>query len=116
SASLDPSGRISNEGQRTTWRYILQESKTLKDKPVGVSPRRSATAAFLGSVIEFYDFFIYGTAAAVVFGTLFFSDLSPAVGTLVAFSTLAVGYLVRPLGAIVFGHIGDRKGRKAALM
>ncbi|WP_181762616.1 MFS transporter [Pseudarthrobacter sp. B4EP4b] len=81
-----------------------------------VSPRRAAAAGFFGGAIEFYDFFIYGTAAAVVLNALFFSGLSPAVGTLAAFATLAVGYIVRPLGAVVFGHIGDKYGRKNALM
>ncbi|MFC0249719.1 MFS transporter [Citricoccus parietis] len=81
-----------------------------------VSPRRAAAAGFFGGAIEFYDFFIYGTASAVVLNVLFFSGLSPAIGTLAAFATLAVGYVVRPLGAIVFGHIGDRYGRRTALM
>ncbi|MDP9998416.1 MFS transporter [Pseudarthrobacter sulfonivorans] len=81
-----------------------------------VSPKRAAMAAFFGGTLEYYDFFIYGTAAALVLNQLFFSNLSPATGTIAAFATLAVGYLVRPIGAVVFGHIGDRFGRKTALI
>jgi metabolite-proton symporter len=67
--------------------------------------------------IEWYDFFIYGTAAALVFPTLFFSaDLPPAVAQIAAFSTFAVGFIARPLGGVVFGHFGDRYGRKRALV
>ncbi|MEZ2391921.1 MFS transporter [bacterium RCC_150] len=72
------------------------------------------TAALVGSAIEWYDFFIYGTAAALFFGTVFFPNSSPAVGTLLAFSTFWAGFLARPLGALVFGHIGDKYGRKPA--
>ncbi|MEO7007606.1 MAG: MFS transporter, partial [Caldimonas sp.] len=67
-------------------------------------------------MIEWYDFFIYGTAAALVFNKLFFTNLPPAIGTLVAFATFAVGYLARPIGAIIFGHMGDRIGRKTMLV
>ncbi|PBC51535.1 MFS transporter [Rhodococcus sp. ACPA1] len=80
------------------------------------APGRAAAAGFFGGAIEFYDFFIYGTASAIAFNALFFTELTPAIGTLVAFATLAVGYLIRPLGAVIFGHIGDRVGRKKALM
>ncbi|GGL11887.1 MFS transporter [Nocardia jinanensis] len=80
------------------------------------APGRAAAAGFFGGAIEFYDFFIYGTASAIAFNALFFTELAPAIGTLVAFATLAVGYLIRPLGAVIFGHIGDRYGRKKALM
>jgi MFS family permease len=76
---------------------------------------RVALSASIGNLLEWYDFFIYGTAAALVFNKLFFHGLSPAVGTVAAFATLAVGYVVRPLGAVIFGHIGDRHGRKRAL-
>jgi MFS family permease len=80
------------------------------------TPRRAAAASFVGTLTEYYDFFIYGTAAALVFNQLFFTDLSPAVGTLVAFATFGVGYVIRPLGGIVFGHIGDRLGRRRSLV
>jgi MFS family permease len=78
--------------------------------------RRVLFSSFLGSAVEFYDFLLYGTAAALVFGQLFFSDLSPVVATIASFATLAVGYIVRPLGGIVFGHFGDRIGRKSMLV
>jgi MFS transporter, MHS family, shikimate and dehydroshikimate transport protein len=73
-------------------------------------------ASFIGTTIEWYDFFLYGTAAALVFDKLFFPDAEPLVGTLLAFSTYAVGFAARPLGGIVFGHFGDRIGRKSMLV
>ena len=78
--------------------------------------RRVLFSSFLGSAVEFYDFLLYGTAAALVFGQLFFSDLTPVVATIASFATLAVGYIVRPLGGIIFGHFGDRIGRKSMLV
>ncbi|KXX55396.1 MFS transporter [Rhodococcus opacus] len=80
------------------------------------SPRRAALAAFLGTVIEFYDLVIYGTAAALVFGEVFFRDVSPQVALIMSFATFATGYLVRPVGGLLFGYIGDRFGRRSALM
>jgi MHS family shikimate/dehydroshikimate transporter-like MFS transporter len=73
-------------------------------------------ASFIGTTIEWYDFFLYGTAAALVFGDLFFPNAEPLIGTLLAFSTYAVGFAARPLGGIVFGHFGDRIGRKSMLV
>src|SRR5690242_4163561 len=73
-------------------------------------------ASFIGTTIEWYDFFIYGTAAALVFNKLFFPSFDPFVGTLSAFATFAVGFVARPLGGIVFGHYGDRVGRKTMLV
>lgn len=81
-----------------------------------VSPRKVAFASSIGATIEWYDFFIYGTAAALVFNQLFFTNLPPSVGTLIAFATFAVGYLARPFGAVLFGHFGDRIGRKKMLI
>jgi MHS family shikimate/dehydroshikimate transporter-like MFS transporter len=78
--------------------------------------RRVLFSSFLGSAVEFYDFLLYGTAAALVFGQLFFSNLSPVVATIASFGTLAVGYLTRPLGGVIFGHFGDRIGRKSMLV
>jgi len=69
-----------------------------------------------GSAIEWYDFFIYGTAAALIFNKLFFPQADALVGTLLAFSTFAVGFAARPLGGVVFGHLGDKVGRKPALV
>jgi MHS family shikimate/dehydroshikimate transporter-like MFS transporter len=73
-------------------------------------------ASVVGTIIEWYDFFIYGTAAALVFGQVFFPTSSPVAGTLAAFGTYAVGFVIRPLGGFVFGHFGDRLGRKTILV
>lgn len=81
-----------------------------------VSPARVALASSIGATIEWYDFFIYGTAAGLVFPALFFTNLDPVVGGIVAFATFAVGYLARPIGSIIFGHYGDRIGRKTMLI
>jgi MFS family permease len=78
--------------------------------------RRVLLSSFLGSTVEFYDFLLYGTAAALVFGQLFFSNLEPVVATIASFGTLAAGYIARPVGGIVFGHFGDRIGRKSMLV
>lgn len=78
--------------------------------------RRVALASAVGTTIEWYDYFIYSTAAALVFGSQFFSTLSPASGTLAAFATLGVGFLARPIGGILWGHFGDRLGRKGMLV
>ncbi|WP_311131988.1 MFS transporter [Nonomuraea gerenzanensis] len=79
-------------------------------------PRKAAVAAWIGSALEYYDFFIYGTAAALVFNKIFFPSSSPATGTLLALATFGVGYLARPVGAFVLGHIGDKFGRKRVLV
>lgn len=79
------------------------------------STRKIALASLVGTTIEWYDLFIYVTAAAVVFNVIFFPEFDPLMGTLVAFSTYATAYIARPIGGIVFGHIGDRVGRKKTL-
>lgn len=79
-------------------------------------PRKAAAAAWIGSALEYYDFFIYGTAAALVFSKIFFPSSSPATGTLLALATFGVGYLARPVGAFVLGHVGDKFGRKKVLV
>jgi MFS transporter, MHS family, shikimate and dehydroshikimate transport protein len=80
------------------------------------SARRVVAASFVGTAIEWYDFFLYGTAAALVFGRLFFPAIDPAAGTMAAFATYAVGFFARPLGGVLFAHFGDRVGRKSALV
>jgi metabolite-proton symporter len=77
--------------------------------------RRIAAACFVGTAVEFYDFLIYGTAAALVFPTVFFPHLSPAMATIASMGTFATAFLSRPLGAVVFGYFGDRLGRKKTL-
>ena len=78
--------------------------------------RRVASASAIGTAAEYYDFFAYGTAAVLFFGHLFFPSSDPLISTLAAFATYAVGFLARPLGGIVFGHIGDKVGRTKALV
>jgi metabolite-proton symporter len=80
------------------------------------SVRKVIVASLIGTSLEWYDFFIYGTAAALVFNQLFFPTFEPLVGTLLAFTTYAVGFVARPLGGLVFGHYGDRIGRKNVLV
>ena len=87
--------------------------------PAPISPqsiRRVVVASFIGTAIEWYDFFLYGTAAALVFNRLFFPNFDPIAGTMAAFATYAVGFFARPLGGVVFGHFGDRIGRKSMLV
>src|SRR6202051_4098074 len=78
--------------------------------------RKAVIAATVGTTIEWYDFFLYGTAAGLVFGKLFFPNSDPTTATLLAFSTYFVGFASRPIGAAIFGHYGDRIGRKATLI
>jgi len=80
------------------------------------SPRKVAIAACVGATIEWYDFFLYGTAAGLVFNKLFFSELSGPAAQFASFATFAVGFLARPIGGLVFGHFGDRIGRKRMLL
>ncbi|MGX1908137.1 MFS transporter [Streptomyces phaeochromogenes] len=84
--------------------------------PPPASLKRIVAASLIGTTIEWYDFFLYGSAAALVFNKLFFPGSDPLVGTLLSFLTYAVGFAARPLGALVFGHYGDRLGRKKLLV
>jgi MFS family permease len=81
-----------------------------------VQLRKAVIAATVGTTIEWYDFFIYGTAAGLVFPKLFFPNEDPLTGTLAAFGTYFIGFVGRPIGAAIFGHYGDRIGRKATLI
>ncbi|AAZ55829.1 MFS transporter [Thermobifida fusca] len=85
--------------------------------PTTSSPLRAAIASFVGTTIEWFDFYIYATAASLIFATAFFpEDTDPLVGLMASFATFAVGFFARPLGGIIFGHYGDRVGRKSALV
>lgn len=86
------------------------------EKTATASPRRVLAASLVGTAVEFYDFYIYGTAASLVFGALFFPQADPSAQLLSAYATFAVAFFARPLGAIAFGHFGDKVGRKATLV
>ncbi|MBD8573052.1 MHS family MFS transporter [Pseudomonas syringae] len=85
-------------------------------KSTASTPRRAAAAAFIGTTIEFYDYYIYAFAAALVLGQLFFPSENPALSTMAAFGSFAVGFIARPFAGMVFGHLGDRLGRKKMLL
>ncbi len=87
-----------------------------QDAPPRSGIARIVGASLIGTTVEWYDFFLYGSAAALVFNTLFFPTGDPLVGTLIAFVTYAIGFVARPLGGVVFGHFGDRVGRKKLLV
>ena len=95
-------------------RTMTTESPT--SQPSGNGIVKVVFASLIGTAVEWYDFFLYGSAAALVFGTLFFPDADPVNATLLAFGTYAVGFVARPLGGVVFGHFGDRVGRKKMLV
>jgi len=77
---------------------------------------RLATASSVGTILEWYDFTVYNTLAALIFNRLFFPSFDPLSGTILAFSTYAVGYVSRPLGGVLFGHLGDKRGRRVVLV
>lgn len=79
------------------------------------TPKRAAIASWLGSAVEYYDFFVYGTAAALIFPKIFFSNADPQAAAIASFATFGVAYIARPFGAVLLGHIGDRFGRKKVL-
>lgn len=95
---------------------LAERPKSHDDRTLSPSAQRAARAAFLGSMLEYYDFFLYGAAAALVFPVLFFPSGDPAVATIASLATFGVGYLARPLGGIVLGHFGDKVGRKKVLL
>ncbi|AJC60436.1 MFS transporter [Streptomyces sp. 769] len=84
--------------------------------PTSAGLRRVVAASLVGTTVEWYDYFLYGSAAALVFGRVFFPESDPLTGTLLSFLTYAIGFVARPLGALVFGHFGDRLGRKKLLV
>src|SRR5437763_10745798 len=101
-----------NDHKKTTGKRMTEMARD----GARTSRLRVILAASIGSALEWYDFFLYGTAAALVFGELFFPKSDPIVGTLLAFLTFGVGFVVRPVGGILFGIMGDRFGRKPVLV
>ncbi|MGH8868331.1 MAG: MFS transporter [Actinomycetes bacterium] len=94
-------------------------TQTIDQAGIGSDPatlRRVGIASFIGALVEWYDFFLYGLASALIFGPLFFPGDSPLISTLSSFATFAVGFFARPIGGVIFGHVGDRVGRKSALV
>src|SRR5476649_2880410 len=89
---------------------------TLSESEHSTQLRKAVIAATIGTAIEWYDFFLYGTAAGLIFGKLFFPNEDALTGTLAAFGTYFIGFVGRPIGAAIFGHYGDRIGRKATLI
>ncbi|WP_458413416.1 MFS transporter [Schinkia sp. CFF1] len=94
--------------------YSINETEN-EQKGFSKEHRKVAMASFIGTTIEWYDFYLYGTAAALVFPALFFPTFDPLYGTLAAFASYAAGFIARPLGSMVFGHFGDKVGRKKML-
>lgn len=86
------------------------------DAPPSRLPKRAALVSFVGSMLEYYDFFIYGTAAALIFPKVFFVNVDPSTASLLALLTFGIGYIARPVGAVILGHFGDRIGRKTVLL
>src|SRR6185437_8148770 len=93
----------------------LQAPSTAEATPTKL-PKRAALVSFVGSMLEYYDFFIYGTAAALIFPKVFFANVDPSTATLLALLSFGIGYIARPVGAVILGHFGDRIGRKTVLL
>src|SRR5881397_3297634 len=94
--------------------YLATKSSTVNTSK-RTSTSRLAAASAVGTTLEWYDFTVYNTLAALIFNRLFFPSFDPLVGTILAFSTYAVGYISRPIGGVVFGHLGDKLGRRFVL-
>ena len=112
-ASLCDSRIGNGAGAGPTWGVAMTDVGT---EPSESTLRRVAVAALSASTLEWFDFYIYGTAAALVFNEVFFPEVDPTLGTLAAFATFGVGFMFRPVGGILFGHFGDRLGRKKLLV
>ena len=108
--------RILCNARSSPWQVVGVDRAGGQHEGETQSIRQVIAASFIGTAIEWYDFFLYGTAAALVFGQLFFPVSSPLINTLSAMGTFAVGFVARPVGGLIFGHYGDRIGRKTMLV
>src|ERR687883_1424368 len=93
----------------------MNATHAVTSKPLN-TPRQVLFASLIGTTIEFFDFYIYATAAVLVFPRLFFPSTDPAAGVLASLATFAIAFVARPIGSALFGHFGDRVGRKATLV
>src|SRR6478736_5617315 len=107
-------GSVEREGHNVAIDH--QARQPLSDAEHRGQLRRALIASTIGTTIEWYDFLLYSTVTGLVFAKLFFPDSDPLVGTLEAFAIYTVGFIARPIGAAIFGHYGDRIGRKASLI
>ena len=103
-------GKSQNPVNQQSSKATATDSLNTKDM------RRVLGSSLIGSIIEYYDFILYATAASLVFDRVFFANLGPGLSLFASFATLAAGYVARPLGGIIFGHFGDRLGRKQMLV
>ena len=94
----------------------MDSSGSREGHETGKTPIKAVIAGWIGSFLEYYDFFIYGTAAALVFGKVFFPTADPTTATLLSLATYGVAYVARPVGSVFMGHLGDRYGRKRVLV
>ena len=90
--------------------------ESLKNNQINSNMRKVALTALAGTSIEWYDFFLYGAAAALIFPTAFFGEMPPTTALILSLLTFAAGFIARPIGGIIFGHFGDKIGRKKTLM
>jgi MFS family permease len=104
-----------NNNKMKHWRHVMNQSIPIDARSKSQS-RKAAASGWIGSALEYYDFFIYATAAALLFPKLFFPSDNPAVGIIASLASFGVGYIARPIGAVVLGHLGDRHGRKKVLV
>jgi MHS family shikimate/dehydroshikimate transporter-like MFS transporter len=112
----DPWGKAGGSGLFSTAELLTMNMDCLVLEQAERRSRQAALGSFVGAIVDWYDFLLYGITAALVFNSQFFPNISPTAGTLAAFATFGVGFLFRPLGGVVFGHWGDHLGRKRMLV